>query len=223
MKEKKDKEQKKENINMNSDNNKEKESKEESKEKESKKTKGNGDYLKSLVTEGTINQSLIAEELLGEIEFLKKENEDLKKSCDEYLDRIKRTQADYENYRKRTLREQLELIKRANKDLIEKLLPVLDSFENALNMISEKPEENVDEFYKGVRMIYNKLMEILEKEGLKVINPEGEEFDPQICEAAVTEASDEFKDHHIIAVLRKGYMLNDYVIRPAVVKVCVKK
>jgi molecular chaperone GrpE len=222
MKEKKDKEQKKENINMDSDNNKEKESK----EKESKKTKGNGDYLKSLVTEGAINQSLVAEELLEEIEFLKKENEDLKKSCDEYLDRIKRTQADYENYRKRTLREQLELIKRANKDLIEKLLPVLDSFENALNMlnmISEKPEENVDEFYKGVRMIHSKLMEILEKEGLKVINPEGEEFDPQICEAAVTEASDEFKDHHIIAVLRKGYMLNDYVIRPAVVKVCVKK
>jgi len=219
MKEKKDKEQKKENINMDSDNNKEKESK----EKESKKTKGNGDYLKSLVTEGTINQSLVAEELLEEIEFLKKENEDLKKSNDEYLDRTKRIQADYENYRKRTLREQLELIKRANKDLIEKLLPVLDSFENALNMISEKSEEDVDEFYKGVKMIYNKLMEILEKEGLKVIIPEGEEFDPQICEAVVTEASDEFKDHHIIAVLRKGYMLNDYVIRPAVVKVCVKK
>jgi molecular chaperone GrpE len=208
MKEKKDKEQKEENLNTDS--------------KEDKKSKGNGDYLKSLVTEGAINQSLVAEELLEEIELLKKDNEDLKKSCDECMDRIKRTQADYENYRKRTLREQLELIKRANKDLIDKFLPVLDSFENALNP-SGQSEESEDEFHKGVRMIYSKLMEVLGKEGLTVIDPEGKEFDPRICEAAVTEVSNEFKDHHVISVLRKGYMLNGYVIRPAVVKVCVKK
>ncbi len=208
MKEKKDKEQKEENLNTDS--------------KEDKKSKGNGDYLKSLVTEGAINQSLVAEELLEEIELLKKDNEDLKKSCDECMDRIKRTQADYENYRKRTLREQLELIKRANKDLIDKFLPVLDSFENALNP-SGQSEESEDEFHKGVRMIYGKLMEVLGKEGLTVIDPEGKEFDPRICEAAVTEVSNEFKDHHVISVLRKGYMLNGYVIRPAVVKVCVKK
>jgi len=208
MKEKKDKEQKEENLNTDS--------------KEDKKSKGNGDYLKSLVTEGTINQILVAEELLEEIEILKKDNEDLKKSCDECMDRIKRTQADYENYRKRTLREQLELIKRANKDLIDKFLPVLDSFENALNP-SGQSEESEDEFHKGVRMIYSKLMEVLGKEGLTVIDPEGKEFDPRICEAAVTEVSNEFKDHHVISVLRKGYMLNGYVIRPAVVKVCVKK
>lgn len=208
MKEKKDKEQKEENLNTDS--------------KEDKKSKGNGDYLKSLVTEGTINQILVAEELLEEIEILKKDNEDLKKSCDECMDRIKRTQADYENYRKRTLREQLELIKRANKDLIDKFLPVLDSFENALNP-SGQSEESEDEFHKGVRMIYSKLMEVLGKEGLTVIDPGGKEFDPRICEAAVTEVSNEFKDHHVISVLRKGYMLNGYVIRPAVVKVCVKK
>lgn len=208
MKEKKDKEQKEENLNTDS--------------KEDKKSKGNGDYLKSLVTEGAINQSLVAEELLEEIELLKKDNEDLKKSCDECMDRIKRIQADYENYRKRTLREQLELIKRANKDLIDKFLPVLDSFENALSP-SGQSEESEDEFHKGVRMIYSKLMEVLGKEGLTVIDPEGKEFDPRICEAAVTEVSNEFKDHHVISVLRKGYMLNGYVIRPAVVKVCVKK
>ncbi|MCE5329494.1 nucleotide exchange factor GrpE [bacterium] len=190
--------------------------------KEVKKTKGNGEYLKSLVTEGTINQNLVAEELLEEIELLKKENNDLKKTGDEYLDRIKRTQADYENYRKRTLREQLELIKRANKDLIEKLLPVLDSFEAALNS-EDKSSKDEDIFYEGVRMIYSKLMEVLEKEGLKAIDPKGSEFDPQTCEAAVTEASNEFEDHHVISVLRKGYMLGDFVIRPAVVKVCIKK
>ena len=206
MKDKKDKDQNKENTES----------------KENKKTKGNGEYLKSLVTEGGINQNLIAEELLEEIELLKKENDDLKKNCDEYIDRMKRTQADYENYRKRTLREQIELIKRANKDLIEKLLPVLDSFEAALNP-EEQSVENEDVFHEGVRMIYGKLMEILEKEGLKIIDPKGSEFDPQTCEAAVTEVSNDFEDHHVISVLRKGYMLNDFVIRPAVVKVCVKK
>ena len=82
--------------------------------------------------------------------------------------------------------------------------------------------ENYYEFFKGLKMIYYKFIEILEKEGLKVINPVGEEFDPHICEAAVTEASDDVDDHHVISVLRKGYMLNDFVIRPAVVKVCVK-
>lgn len=207
MKDKKDKELKEENLNKES--------------KEIKKSKGDGEYLKSLVTEGTINQALVAEELLEEIELLKKENDDLKKTADEYLDRIKRIQADYENYRKRMLKEQLEIIKRASKDLIEKLLPVLDSFEIALNPDANSVREE-DDFHKGVRMIYASLMDVLQKEGLKVINPQGSEFDPQTCEAAVTESSNEFKDHHIISVLRKGYMLNDYVIRPAVVKVCKK-
>lgn len=208
MKEKKDKEQKEENLNTDS--------------KEDKKSKGNGDYLKSLVADGSINQELISEELLEEIKLLREEIENSKKTEAEYVDRIKRTQADYENYRKRTLREQLELIKRANKDLIDKFLPVLDSFENALNPAGQS-EESEDEFQKGVRMIYSKLMEVLGKEGLTVIDPEGKEFDPRTCEAAVTEVSNEFKDHHVISVLRKGYMLNGYVIRPAVVKVCVKK
>ena len=187
-----------------------------------KKTKGNGDYLKSLVTNGSISQELISEELLEEIKLLREEIENSKKTEAEYVDRIKRIQADYENYRKRTLKEHLDLIKRANKDLIDNLLPVLDSFENAL-ALSEQSEEIEDDFHKGVRMIYNKLMDVLEKEGLKIIDPAGKEFDPQICEAAVSEVSDKFKDQQIISVLRKGYMLNDYVIRPAVVKVCVKK
>src|SRR5665811_394177 len=174
MKEKKDKEK----TDMNRD--------------KDKKNKGNGDYLKSLVADGSISQELISEELLEEIKLLREEVENSKKTEAEYVDRIKRIQADYDNYRKRTLKEHLELIKRANKDLIDKLLPVLDSFENAL-VVSGQSDKIEDEFYKGVRMIYNKLMDVLEKEGLKVIDPAGKEFDPQICEAAVSEASDKFK------------------------------
>ncbi len=186
-----------------------------------KKSKGNGDYIKELMEDESLSENLIARELLEEMELLKEEIGKFKKSENEHIDRMKRIQADYENYRKRTLKEQIELIKRANKDLIEKLLPVIDSFESAIDMaVSSGSEDN--EFFKGLKMIYDKFIEILGKEGLKVINPVGEEFDPHICEAAVTEASDDVKDHHIISVLRKGYMLNDFVIRPAVVKVCVK-
>jgi len=186
-----------------------------------KKPKGNGDYIKELMESETLSDNLLAKELLKEMEFLNDEIKEFKKSENEHIDRIKRMQADYENYRKRTIKEQSELIKRANKDLIEKLLPVLDSFDSALEMSESSQKEN-DEFFKGLRMIYEKLMEVLEKEGLKVIAPVGQEFDPHICEAAVTEASDEVEDHHVISVLRKGYMLNDYVIRPAIVKVCIK-
>jgi len=193
----------------------------ESDEKEKRSKKGNGEYLKNLMASENISPGLIAEELLNEIELLKKEIDDFKKAENEHVDRIKRIQADYDNYRKRTLKEQIDLIKRANKDLIEKMLPVLDSFESALE-IAYKTEKAEDEFTKGIEMIYSKLLEVLEKEGLKVINPGGEEFDPKICEAAVTETSSDFEDHHIISVLRKGYILGDFVIRPAVVKVCIK-
>jgi len=186
-----------------------------------KKSKGNGDYIKELMENETLSENLIARELLEEMELLKEELDKFKKSESEHIDRIKRIQADYENYRKRTLKEQLELIKRANKDLIEKLLPVLDSFDSAIEMSVSSGNEN-DEFFKGLKMIYDKFVEVLGKEGLKVIEPVGEEFDPHICEAAVTETSDDVEDHHVISVLRKGYMLNDFVIRPAVVKVCIK-
>ncbi|MGM0366803.1 MAG: nucleotide exchange factor GrpE [Actinomycetota bacterium] len=160
-----------------------------------------------------------AEELMEEIELLQKELDEYKKLEVEYQDRIKRLQADYDNYRKRTMKEHLEHIKRANKDLVEKLLPVIDNFERALEAGKNAGGKD-DEFYKGVLMIYNNLMEVLKKEGLKVIIPEGEEFDPQVCEAAVTESVEGVEEGVVLEVLRKGYKLKDYLIRPAVVKVC---
>ncbi len=159
------------------------------------------------------------EELVEEIEVLQKELDEYKKLEDDYLNRIKRLQADYDNHRKRTLKEHLDHIKRANKDLVEKLLPVIDNFERALEA-GKKSKGEEDDFYKGVLMIYNSLMEVLKKEGMKVISPKGEEFDPQVCEAAVAETVEGVEEGTILEVLRKGYMLKDYLIRPAVVKVC---
>jgi molecular chaperone GrpE len=78
------------------------------------------------------------------------------------------------------------------------------------------------EFYKGVKMIFGKLMDVMQKEGITVINPAGEEFNPHICEAAITESVKDVEEGKILEVLRKGYKLNDFLIRPAVVKVCKK-
>jgi molecular chaperone GrpE len=169
-----------------------------------------------------IEKELETEELKEEIELLRAELESCKKVEEGYIDRIKRIQADYDNYRKRTLKEQLEHIKRANEDLIEKLLPVIDNFEIALEA-GKKLEKEEDDFYRGVKMIYDNLMELLKKENVKVINPVGEEFNPEICEAAVTESVKGVDDGRVLEVLRKGYMIDDFLIRPAVVKVCKHK
>ncbi len=169
-----------------------------------------------------IKKELEAEELEEEIELLEKELENYKKIEGEYLDRIKRLQADYDNYRKRTLKEHLEHIKRANKDLIEKLLPIIDNFEIALETGKRLKKEG-DVFFKGIEMIYGNLIELLKKENVKVIDPKGEEFNPEVCEAAVTEAVRDVDEGKILEVIRKGYMIDDFLIRPAVVKVCKKK
>ena len=169
-----------------------------------------------------IKRELEVEELEEEIELLRKELENYKKNEEEYIDRIRRLQADYDNYRKRTLKEHLEHIKRANKDLIEKLLPVIDNFEIALEA-GKKLKKAEDDFYKGIKMIYDNLIELLRKENVKVIDPKGEEFNPEVCEAAVTESVEGFQEGAILEVIRKGYMIDNFLIRPAVVKVCKKK
>lgn len=198
------------------------------------KNSGNGEDLekmmgskkpgKKMATGGTgkeIRKELETEELEEEIGLLREELENYKKIEEEYIDRIKRLQADYDNYRKRTLKEHLEHIKRANKDLVEKLLPIIDNFEIALES-GKKLEKEGDDFYKGVKMIYGNLIELLKKENVSVINPVGEEFNPEICEAAVTESVEGVDEGHILEVLRRGYMIDNFLIRPAVVKVCKK-
>ncbi len=169
-----------------------------------------------------IKEELRAEELEEEVELQREELESYKKIEEEYVDRIKRLQADYDNYRKRTLKEHLEHIKRANKDLIEKLLPIIDSFEIAIDT-GKKLKRGGDDFIKGMEMIYNKLMELLKKENVKIIDPKGQEFDPRLCEAAVTEAVEGVEEGSILEVIKKGYMIDDFLIRPAVVKVCKKR
>ena len=180
---------------------------------EEKKVKKRGSKKK-------ITEELEIEELISEIDVLRKELGDCKNIEDDYIDRIKRLQADYDNYRKRTIKEHLEHIKRANKDLVSKILPIIDNFELALD--AGLKLEKDDDFYRGIKMIHDKLIEVLEKENVTVIEPVGEEFDPKVCEAAVTETVEDVDEGKVLEVLRKGYMIDDFVIRPAVVKVCKK-
>ena len=195
------------------------------------KDKGNGKdeelmpdmkkFKKDARSKKDITEELEIEELSGEIEVLRGELEECKKIEDEYIDRIKRLQADYDNYRKRTIKEHLDHLKRANKDLIAKLLPIIDNFEMALKA-AEGMSGKEAELYKGVKMIYDNLLELLKKENVSIIEPLGKEFDPKVCEAAVTEAVDDVEEGKVLEILRKGYMIDDFVIRPAVVKVCKK-
>jgi len=124
----------------------------------------------------------------------------------DYLERLQILQAEYENFRKRTEKERMELLKNANEDLIIKLLSVLDNFELAMKHINDK----------GVDMIYSELYSILEKEGLKTINTEGK-FDPKTHEAIVQEDGEE--DEKILEEIQRGYTLNSKVIRASKVKI----
>lgn len=129
-----------------------------------------------------------------------------KEKKNEYIEQLQRLQAEFENFRKRTEKENSKFLKNANEDLIIKLLGILDNFELAM--------EHLDD--KGINMIYSELYSILEDEGLKVIKAEGK-FDPRIHEALIQEEGE--KDEMIIEEFQKGYTLNDKVIRASKVKI----
>ena len=147
-----------------------------------------------------------AEQLISDIDALQRERDDL-------LDTTRRLQADFENYRKRVLREQTALVERATERLLEQLLPVLDSFELAtINL------EGVDEqVRKGIELAYAELVAVLEKAGLQRIDALGAPFDPNEHEAVLQDEGD--GEPHVGEVLRTGWKLSGRVLRPAMVKV----
>jgi molecular chaperone GrpE len=139
----------------------------------------------------------------------------LESERDEYLGMLRRVQADFENYRKRVIKEQTALVDRATDGLIEQLLPVLDSFELALKNAADGSE--VENVRKGVELVYAELLGVLEKAGLSRIEAEGKPFDPNVHEAVMQEEGD--GEPVVSDVLRTGYTLKGRVLRPAMVKV----
>ncbi|HVW30932.1 MAG TPA: nucleotide exchange factor GrpE [Acidimicrobiia bacterium] len=138
---------------------------------------------------------------------------------DEYLAHLQRMQAEFENFRKRTLRDQTAHLERATGNLIEQLLPVLDSFELALNSAGQSPgEPGAERLRKGVELVYGELLGTLEKAGLERIEALGKPFDPEEHEA-VMHVEEDGGDPGVRDVVRSGYRFKGRVLRPAMVKV----
>jgi len=137
----------------------------------------------------------------------------LSKERDELRDVAQRVQADFANYRKRMLREQTEKIERANQQLVEQLLPVLDSFELALSNLAERDEG----VRKGLELVFSELLGVLEKAGLERIETDGKPFDPNVHEAVMQEDGE--GEPVVVDTMRTGYRHKGRVLRPAMVKV----
>ncbi|HET6770524.1 MAG TPA: nucleotide exchange factor GrpE [Actinomycetota bacterium] len=142
--------------------------------------------------------------------------ESARKEAAEYLEHLQRLKAEFDNYRKRVLREQTRAVEFANEPLVMRLLEVLDEFELALVAAEQNPE--VHKFVSGVEMVYAKLADILKAEGLERIDAEGKPFDPALHEA-LFQADGGEGEQYVSDVLRPGYTLKGRVIRPAGVKV----
>jgi molecular chaperone GrpE len=125
-------------------------------------------------------------------------------------DRYLRLAADFDNYRKRTAREQLELTKRATERLVTELLPVLDDLERALEAAEQHEEAKLED---GVRLVHRSLAAALRREGLAEIETDGQ-FDPHVHEALLSQPS-EAEEGSVVQVIQKGYRLGDRVLRPA--------
>jgi molecular chaperone GrpE len=137
--------------------------------------------------------------------------------AESYLDDLRRLQADFDNYRKRTLREQTARTASASQALVARLLPVLDNFELAVSAAEQS--RDFDRMLKGVEMVLGALREVLEGEGLVKIEAEGKPFDPERHEAVIAVEQEDTEPGTIVDIVRAGYELGGKVLRPAMVKV----
>lgn len=132
-------------------------------------------------------------------------------------DRLLRTVAEFENFKKRRQRETQDLLRYGDEALIRELLPVLDSFERAI--LSSEGVRDYDAFHDGILLILQQFQEVLRRTGVERISPEGEVFDPHWHEAVGVCHHDDIEPEHIAEVVEPGYRLHDRMIRPAKVLV----
>jgi molecular chaperone GrpE len=142
----------------------------------------------------------------------------IQRERDDLLDTTRRLQADFENYRKRVLREQTSLVERSTAGLLEQLLPVLDSFELAVRNLEDSAVD--EKVRKGIELVYAELASVMERAGLARIEANGAPFDPNEHEAVMQDDGD--GEPHVDGVLRTGWKLKGRVLRPAMVKVTRK-
>jgi molecular chaperone GrpE len=142
------------------------------------------------------------------------ETDKLKAERDALIDRLARLQAEFDNARKRSVREQQEFREFAASDVIKNFLPILDSFDRAL-----KANADASDFRSGVELIYRQFQDALQKSGVQAIAAVGQPFDPRFHEAIEMVDTTEFPDHHVVDELQRGYKYKERLLRPAMVRV----
>jgi len=155
--------------------------------------------------------------LRSQVKAVKEELKSTDKEAGEYLDYLKRLKAEFENYKRRSQKERERIVSWSNEDLIKQFLPVLDDLERAVD--SGQQSNSLASLMEGMRMIFEKLKAILQKQGLQEIKAKGEEFDPYFHEALMSVDLAEYPDNLVVEEMRKGYKLNNKILRPAMVKV----
>lgn len=151
--------------------------------------------------------------------FFKKDKKKDKKDelIEELTDKYKRTFAEFDNFRKRSEKEKASMYEIGAKDIIEKILPVVDNFERGFKAVSE--EEKNTPFAEGMDKIYKQLLTTLNDCGVSEIEAEGKEFDPNLHNAVMHIEDEAYGDNEVIEVLQKGYMYKESVVRHSMVKV----
>ncbi len=149
--------------------------------------------------------------------FGKKKKDKKDEKIEELTDRLTRQMAEFDNFRKRTEKEKSHMYEIGAKDVIDKILPVVDNFERGLGAVKE--EEKEDPFVQGMEMVYKQLMSTLEGIGVKPIEAAGQEFNPDFHNAVMHVDDDELGENIVVEELQKGYMYRDSVVRHSMVKV----
>ena len=140
---------------------------------------------------------------------------ELQRERDGLQDRLLRTAAEFDNYRKRMERERRELSEYASADVLLELLPIIDNFERAL----QAPTGEAEALRKGVEMIHKQMIDLLKKRGVSIIEARGADFDPNVHQAVIHEPSAAHRDGEVMEELQRGYKLGERLLRPAMVKV----
>ena len=150
--------------------------------------------------------------------FKRKPKKDKKdEQIDELKDKLTRQMAEFDNFRKRTEKEKSAMYEIGAKDIIEKILPVVDNFERGLGAVTEEQKE--DSFVSGMEMIYKQIMTTLDSVGVKAIEAVGNEFDPDFHNAVMHVEDEEVGENIVVEEFQKGYTYRDTVVRHSMVKV----
>lgn len=174
------------------------------------------EILEEVQEETVIDDKIIEEVIEDVIEEVESLEEKLQKENAILKDKAIRAVAEFDNFRKRTAKEKMTIYSDGVKDTVEKLLPIIDNFDRAMSATGVDDKDN---FYIGMDMIYKQFKALLDDLGVKELGQIGDEFDPTYHFAVAKEDNEELGENVISEILQKGYILNDKVIRPTMVKV----